>query len=221
LLSAASAREIWWLYGARNRSQHPFARESRELVGALARGRSHIAYSRPGPDDRLGEDYDEPGHLELPLLDRLGVPRGADFYLCGPPSFLADFTAGLEAWGVAAARLHTEVFGPEKPLTPGIAMAQQTPVHPPAGSVESGPRVGFTRSGITVRWNPAFQSLLELAEACDVPARWSCRTGVCHTCECILVDGAVVYRPEPLEAPAEGNVLICCAQPLHDIEIDL
>jgi hypothetical protein len=23
-------------------------------------------------------------------------------------------------------------------------------------------------------------SLLELAEACDVPVRWSCRAGVCH-----------------------------------------
>ena len=81
--------------------------------------------------------------------------------------------------------------------------------------------MSFTRSGIAVRWDPAFQSLLELAEACDVPARWSCRTGVCHTCECILVDGAVAYRPEPLEPPAEGTVLTCCAQPLRDIEIDL
>jgi ferredoxin-NADP reductase/MOSC domain-containing protein YiiM len=221
LVSADSAREIWWLYGARNRSRHPFAQESRKLVEALALGRSHIAYSRPGPDDRLGEDYDERGHLSLPLLDRLGVPRSADFYLCGPASFLADFTAGLETWGVAAARLHTEVFGAEKALTPGIAGPQQTPVHPPVGNSGSGPRVSFTRSGITVRWDHAFQSLLELAEACDVPVRWSCRTGVCHTCECILVDGAVVYRPEPLEPPAEGNVLTCCAQPLRDIEVDL
>ncbi len=27
------------------------------------------------------------------------------------------------------------------------------------------------------------ESLLELAEACDVPVRWSCRAGVCHNCE--------------------------------------
>jgi ferredoxin len=63
--------------------------------------------------------------------------------------------------------------------------------------------------------------LLELAEACDVPARWSCRTGVCHTCECALIGGAVDYHPAPLEPPAGGNLLICCSQPSGEVEIDL
>ena len=57
--------------------------------------------------------------------------------------------------------------------------------------------ITFIRSGITVPWGPDFQSLLELAEACDVPVKWSCRTGVCHTCECALIGGAVVYQPDP------------------------
>ena len=70
-------------------------------------------------------------------------------------------------------------------------------------------------------WRPDWHSLLELAEACDVPVRWSCRTGVCHTCECALIGGAIDYLPEPLEPPAEGNVLICCSRPRADIEIDL
>jgi ferredoxin len=67
----------------------------------------------------------------------------------------------------------------------------------------------------------AFQSLLELAEACDLPVRWSCRTGVCHTCETGLVAGAIGYRPAPVEPSADGNVLICCGQPHSDIVIDL
>jgi ferredoxin-NADP reductase len=221
LASAASPREVWWLHGARNRHLHAFAQESRALVEALAVGRSHVCYSRPATQDRLGDDYDAPGRLSPLLLDRLGVPRDADFYLCGPAPFLDDFSAGLAARGVAAARLHTEVFGAEKSLTPGLAAHASRPVHPPPGAEGSGPRVSFTRSGLTVRWSPAFRSLLELAEACDVPVRWSCRTGVCHTCECALIDGAVVYRPDPLEAPAEGNVLTCCSQPLRDIDIDL
>jgi ferredoxin len=54
-----------------------------------------------------------------------------------------------------------------------------------------------------------------------VPVRWSCRTGVCHTCESALIGGAVSYQPEPLELPAQGNVLICCSQPTADVEIDL
>jgi ferredoxin len=66
-----------------------------------------------------------------------------------------------------------------------------------------------------------YQSILELAEACDVPVRWSCRTGVCHNCESGLVSGAVVYRPEPLEKAADGNLLLCCSQPIQDVVVDL
>jgi hypothetical protein len=44
---------------------------------------------------------------------------------------------------------------------------------------------------------------------------------VCHRCESGLVSGAVDYRPDPLESPAEGNVLICCSQPRGDVGIDL
>jgi ferredoxin len=64
-------------------------------------------------------------------------------------------------------------------------------------------------------------SLLELAEACDVPADWSCRTGVCHRCETALVDGAVDYEPEPLDPPAAGHVLACCARPRTAVTLDL
>ncbi len=221
LVSTASSREVWWLYGARNRNGHPFARESRRLLGALKRSRTCITYSRPAPEDRLGEDYDAPGRLTVPLFDRLGVPRRASFYLCGPPSFLGDLIAGLKAWGVANDRLHTEIFGSQGWLTPGIAAREKRAARRPAQSSGSGPLVTFVRSGITVACGPEFWNLLELAEACDVPVKWSCRTGVCHTCECMLIGGSVAYRPDPLDPPAQGNVLTCCSRPVRDIEIDL
>ncbi len=221
LAAESSPRDVWWLYGARNRDDHPFAKESRGLVEALPHGRAYIAYSRPGPGDRLGDDYDGPGHLNVRLLDQLGVPRSADFYLCGPAEFLVDLDAGLKAWGIAASRIHAERFASEGSLTPGVAARQRPPAHLPQGPVGTGPKVTFTRSAITVPWSARFESLLELAEACDVPAKWACRTGVCHTCECALIDGAVVYQPEPLESPGLGDVLICCSRPAMDLEIDL
>jgi ferredoxin-NADP reductase/MOSC domain-containing protein YiiM len=221
LASTTSNREVWWLYGARNRNDHPFAQESRGLLEVLASSRTYIAYSRPGPEDRLQQDYDSPGRLSLPILDQLGVPRNADFYLCGPPSFLGSLTAGLKAWGVAATRIHTEIFGPDESITPGIAASSRPSPHPPSGTGGHGPQVSFTRSGLTVPWDSDFQSLLELAEACDVSVKWSCRTGVCHTCECALIGGVVDYLPDPLDPPADGNVLICCSQPRVDVEIDL
>jgi ferredoxin-NADP reductase/MOSC domain-containing protein YiiM len=221
LSSAASHRELWWIYGARNRAEHPFAKESRGLLQSLVNSRSHIVYSKPTSEDKLGVDYDSAGHVDAPLLDRLRVPRGADFYLCGPASFLSDLTAGLKTWGVDSTRIHEEVFGPETPITPGIAPSSHPGVHAPAGEPGTGPHVSFTRSGLTVSWDSRFSSLLELAEACDVPVQWACRTGVCHTCECALIGGTVHYQPDPLEPPAAGNVLICCSTPSGEVEVDL
>jgi ferredoxin-NADP reductase/MOSC domain-containing protein YiiM len=221
LASTSSPREVWWLYGARNRDEHPFAEESRERLKALARGHSYTVYSRPQPGDRLGLDYDSPGHLDTSLLDQLGIAQNAEFYLCGPAPFLSSFTAGLTQRGVDSTRIHTEIFGPQESITPGIVPASRPPAHLPAGTPGTGPQVAFTRSGFTVPWNPSFRSLLELAEACDIPVRWSCRTGVCHTCECALIGGAVDYQVVPLESPAEGNLLICCSQPHGAVEIDL
>ena len=217
----ATIREIWWLYGARNRRQHPFADETRALLKALAHCHSHIRYSSPDPKDRLRVDFDGPGHLNVRVLEELGVPSNGDFYVCGPLTFMNDLTVGLAAWGVAPSHIHTEIFGAGPSNTPGIAASPRRLPHLPAGAPGTGPLVSFARTGLNVRWGPAFQSLLELAEACDVPVRWSCRTGVCHTCETGLVAGTVDYRPDPVEAPADGNVLICCSQPEGDIVIDL
>lgn len=221
LAAQASPRQVWWIYGARNRRDHPFAREVRELLAKLPYGRSHVQYSRPDVADRLGIDYDAGGRLGMAVLKNLGVPREADFYLCGPSAFLEDLTAGLSGWGVAPDRIHTEIFGSGKPIMPGVKEAPRRPPHAPAGSPDVGPRISFARAGLTVSWDSKFQSLLELAEACDIPVRWSCRTGVCHTCECGLISGSVKYDPEPLESPATGNVLICCSRPREDTVIDI
>jgi ferredoxin-NADP reductase len=221
LAAGASPREVWWLYGARSRREHPFAEETHALLKVLAHGRSNIRYSSPDPDDRPGLDFDARGRLDMRVLQELGVPRNADFYICGPPAFMSDLTVGLAVWGIAASRIHTEIFGAGPSITPGVAALPHRPPDQPAGPPGTGPLVSFARSGVNVRWGPAFQTLLELAEACDVPVRWSCRTGVCHTCETGLFVGAVSYRPDPVDAPADGNVLICCSQPRGDIVVDL
>jgi ferredoxin len=180
-----------------------------------------VWYSRPGPDDRLGTDYDEVGHITSEGIAAAGAPTDSEFYLCGPAPFMTAIRAGLDALGVPSARIHTEAFGSEAPLTPGVVAHTARPPHPPEGDAGTGPLISFARSGLNVRWADTFASILELAEACDVPVRWSCRTGVCHTCETALLDGAVAYAPEPLEPPAAGNALLCCSQPGTDLAIDL
>jgi len=220
LAAEKSQREIWWIYGARNRVDHPFAEESRSLLKQLSRGRGYIVYSRPAANDQVGADFDASGHIDIALLQRIGVSQSSDFYLCGPASFLQNMRDGLRNWGVLAENVHTEIFGSLEAITPGMAQVVHTP-HLPQGPPGSGPLVSFARSGISAAWDPKFASLLELAEACDVPVRWSCRTGVCHTCMTGLIGGSITYNPEPLERPAPGNVLVCCSQPNAAVTLDL
>ena len=221
LAAERSPREIWWLHGARSRRDHSFAAESRALLDSLPNARGHVCYSRPGPDDLEGRDFETTGRLSAALIAELDPPRDAEAYLCGPGPFMEEISAALAALGVKASAIHTELFGPAPSLTPGIAPAPARPPHPPPGSPESGPTIEFARSSLAVHWSPDFTSLLDLAEACDVPVRWSCRTGVCHTCETALVSGAVDYSPDPVEPPGEGSALICCARPRGDLVLDL
>jgi len=222
LAAARSARPVLWLHAARDRDHHPFAAEVRGLMPALAHGRSCVCYSRPGPRDKSGEDFDVAGRLSRAVFDAVGVPRDADVYLCGPARFMADMKEALASFGVAPERIHVEIFNGGESLTPGVVGAVARAPHLPAGDAGAGPLVSFARSGIAARWNAsAWQNILELAEACDVPVRWACRSGVCHNCESGLVSGSVVYNPQPLDKPADGNLLVCCSQPAGDIVIDL
>ena len=175
-----------------------------------------------GPAEKMGEDFDFAGHLSPSVFNEAGVTPESDVYLCGPNRFMADMKTALSTFGVAAERVRIEIFNGSEPMTPGIVGAAKRAPHVPDDDANTGALVTFARSGIAAHWKAsAYQSILELAEACDVPARWSCRTGVCHNCESGLVSGAVAYGPEPLDKPAEGNVLVCCSQPIGDVVIDL
>jgi ferredoxin len=127
----------------------------------------------------------------------------------------------LVGLGVAADRVHTELFGARSAINPGIVDVTHPAPHQPPGAAGTGPEVTFARSGLAVRWSDEHQSLLELAEACDVPTRWSCRTGVCHTCVTSLLSGDITYEPTPLELPDGDEALICCARPTSDVVVDL
>jgi MOSC domain-containing protein YiiM/ferredoxin-NADP reductase len=222
LAAVHSTRPIFWLHAARDGEHHPFAAEVGRLLLALPNARRYVSYSRPGAHDAMPRDFDAAGHLSRMVFDELGVPRGADVYICGPTRFMSEMKEALAAMGVARERIRVELFNSNESMTPGVVGGVPRPPHLPAGETDSGPLVSFARSGITAHWNPStYQSILELAEACDVPVRWSCRTGVCHNCESGLVSGEVAYDPAPLDNPADGNLLVCCSRPLRDIVIDL
>ena len=217
LADERSGRQVWWLHGARNGAEHPFKSEVDALLGQLADVHRLVCYS-DAPDD---VDYDINGRLTADVITTAGVPTDADAYICGPRAFMADITAALRNHGVPPSHISEEIFGPPDPIMPGIARRVLASPHPPAGRTGAGPAVAFSRSNLSARWDPSFANLLELAEACDVPVRWSCRTGVCHTCATNVISGDVSYQPDPLELPPDGSTLLCCSTPSHDVVLDL
>jgi ferredoxin-NADP reductase/MOSC domain-containing protein YiiM/ferredoxin len=224
LAASGSRRRVWWLQGARNSGDLLFVDEVRELLARLPDARSRICFSRPLPGDRLDVDYTDAGRISATVIRSLGLPSEAAAYVCGPTAFMDDMVQALTDSGLDPVHVRTEAFGALAGMTPGVVsgVSGRAP-HLPEGLGDRPVRasVAFSRSGLTVPWRDGGPTLLELAEACDVPVRWSCRTGVCHNCETAALSGTVAYDPEPVEAPASGNVLLCCSRPESDVVLDL
>ena len=209
LAAQRSARDIWWLHIARDKQSLVFGDEVSELIAVLPNARQRVFYTA---DD---------GRPDALTVAALGLPRDAIAYLCGPERFMADMRDALTAAGIDRSRIRSELFGALPPINPGITDVSHRTPHLPEGQPGEGPAVSFARSGITVNWSDEYGSILELAEACDVPTRFSCRSGVCHICVTPMADGTVTYPQPPLELPAEGSVLICSAKPSLRVVLDL
>jgi len=220
LAAGHSEREVWWLYGARGPAEHPFAAEARTLLKSLPDAREHVFYSAATPQERH-RAHAAAGRITEKALAALHVPASASAYICGPAGFMTAMHDALTTLGVDAARIHTELFGALDAINPGLTGQHRLPPHQPPGPPGTGPQVTFARSGITTAFGDAWHSVLDLADACDVPTRWSCRTGVCHTCVTPLLSGTISYAPDPLEPPPDGQILICCAQPSTDLVLDM
>jgi ferredoxin-NADP reductase/MOSC domain-containing protein YiiM len=220
LAAQRSGRDIWWLYTTRSPAEHALAAEARGLLAALPHARTHVCYTAASPEE-AARAHATAGRLTAGLLATFGIPATAAAYVCGPPGFMADMRAALTSLGLPAAGVHTELFAALPAINPGLAGRARPAPHAPAGTPGPGPLVTFARSGLSVPYDPARGSVLDFADACDVPTRWSCRAGVCHTCSTPMLSGDVSYSPEPLEPPPSGEILLCCARPRSALVLDM
>ncbi len=122
-------------------------------------------------------------------------------------------------WGVPETRIHHEFFGPVSVLKegPDEAGSKEAVVSKTLAEVE----VTFAKTGLTAKWDPTLESILDLAEAQGLRPAFSCRTGICHTCSSKLIEGEVEYVTEPLDMPDPGCVLICCSKPKTNLVIEI
>ncbi|MBU3064458.1 MOSC domain-containing protein [Nocardia sp. NEAU-G5] len=219
LTADKAPRPVWWIYTTRDRAHHAFADEAHTLLAQLASAHEHIYYTSetPHPDD----SHIAQGRPTAQSLTAMGIPTDADAYLCGPPAFMNDLGGFLRDHGLRAEQIHTEQFSALPAINPGVTPTAAIRPHEPPGPPGTGPLITFARSGITIPWSLTHATLLDLAEACGIPTRWSCRTGVCHTCVTHLVSGEVTYTTPPLELPEAGTILVCCSAPTTELVLDL
>jgi len=210
---ANSQRQVYWIHGARDGDHLGFQSEFRALLSSLPNSKRLIAFSQPSERDVLGRDYDLSGRLDAHALRSLNLPKSADYYLCGPTQFLRMFQDWLSGSGISPGRIHVEFFGVSVPAKSATTHRQT--------NGEAVYTIALTRSNRILNWMNTSGNILELMEAEQIPVRWSCRVGICHTCELGLLDGNVAYEPKPLNPPAAGHILICCARPTSNLALDL
>ena len=215
IVDGGSQRPVWYFHGARNGREHAMGAHVRHLAAEHNNVHAHISYSRPNTEDLAGRDYDSKGYVNVDLLKTLLPEAAYDFYLCGPGSFMKALYTGLLAWGVPQTRIRYEFFGP------AMTLKEDTPGKATHSTTDEGWRVSFARSGISANWDVASENILDFAEARGLRPDFSCRTGICHTCMCTLIEGEVDYVTEPSDQPDPGCVLICCSKPRSNVVLDL
>jgi ferredoxin-NADP reductase/MOSC domain-containing protein YiiM len=219
LAAERSERCVWWLHATRRPDEQAFAAETENLLATLPHVNIRTYYSAENGTRPGGNAV--PGRLTAARLAELDLPEDAVAYICGPTGFMTDVAAGLVAAGLDPNKVHTETFGALPAINPGVVQRADLVPRVPVGPPGTGPTVVFARSGITAPFDTSEASILEFAEACHIPARWQCRSGVCRTCQTPVLAGEVDYAPAPLTDPSPGTALICCARPHTDIVLDM
>lgn len=221
VMQGGATRRVWFIHGARNGREHAMGPHMRMLAEQHDNLNVHVRYSQPDDTDVPGRDHDGAGRVDIALLKQLLPFDDYEFYLCGPTLFMRSLYCGLLETGVSEARIHYEFFGPGsllvdegKPVGPTTSPSTESEL---TGEVQ----VTFARSGLTVSWDPAAGTILDLAEQNGLSLDYSCRSGICQTCICDLIEGEVEYTEEPLDPPSNNRVLICCARPSGTVIIDV
>ena len=222
---ATTERNVHFIHACENGNVHAHRDEVLQLARTVATLRPHFIYRTPSSEDLSARRCDSVGVVDRKLLQSLLPLDDYDFYLCGPPGFMKAVYRALLSLGVPKARIKYEFFGPATILEPNIPAvdAHLAPSPQSIGNADTGgAEIVFARSGKIARWGDFMGTLLEFAEQQGLTPEFSCRSGICNSCACDLLEGSVRYDEQPLDTPAEGKVLICLARPAdRHLRLDL
>jgi ferredoxin-NADP reductase len=211
VLESEINREIWLYYGVRNSDEHIMKERLQTLARAHDNFHLHVCYSDPNKNDLEGFDYQHNGRVTISLLRTTLKLTRYQFYVCGPKSMMESLVPELEDWGVDSGDIYYESFGPaslikHEKTVPSVTMQPIT--------------VSFSRSGKSIPWDLAADSLLEFAEANDIEVESGCRAGSCGSCQTAVRIGEVEYNQEPDVDLVPGHCLLCISTPISDLTLE-
>lgn len=222
-----STRRVYFIHACENGAVHAFRDEVMTLAAQRPGIVVHFCYRNPGKEDLTWGACDSQGLITRETLQTLLPLDDYDCYLCGPRPFMQANWRLLRSLGVAKHRIHYEFFGPATILDEDETAVLSNEPTVPSPAPESNSReargltVSFLPSGTRVAWDPSCHSLLELAEQAGLAPPFNCRTGLCNSCLVRLREGSIEYFEAPLDPPADGHVLLCCARPTTAVTVEL
>ncbi len=225
VLARESDRPVWFIHACDGAAVHAL-RDEVERLAALRPGISvHFCYRFAEDGDLDAGRCHSTGFVSRATLQSLLPLDDYEVYMCGPPPFMQALYGILTGLGIGKERIAYEFFGPASLLSEsGAAPVQpETPpaVTPVADADGDGLRIVLQKSGRSLAWDGKSESILAFLEAKGIEPAFSCRAGVCGTCEQGLVSGEVDYFEEPLDEMPADRVLLCCTRPKSSIVLDL
>ena len=193
--------QIAFLHYARDEHDVAYARQLTELAAGHANVRLLRGFSRRPHAGELQGRFDR-DHVRAARID----PARALTFACGPNA-LVDAVRTTWAADDLDARLFLERFAPPAPA----------PVQAD-GHVAGNLR--FARSEREAASTSA--PLLDQAEAAGLTPKSGCRMGICHTCTCRKLEGAVRdLRTGEISSAPDELIQICVNAPVGDVTLDI
>lgn len=229
VLAHETAQRVWFIHACDSMEVHALRDEVEELAAVRSGITVHFCHRFADENDLAAGRCHSTGFLTREGLQKLLPLDDYDIYMCGPPPFMKALYAILIGLGVRKERIAYEFFGPasllsDKEAQPAATDAQKT--RAATGATDPGQnkddiRIVLQKSARELAWTASSVSLLDCLEANGIEPEFSCRAGICGTCEQALVAGEVDYFEEPLDEVPQGRVLLCCTKPKSSIVLDL
>lgn len=203
VLETRAATDIHFFHSARSEDDFIFGDELLALAKEHLNFKLHVFLTRP-----QGRVACHHGRLDAPRVQAL-LPKRNDTraYLCGQDAYMAAVDDALRVAGMPDDAIRREAFLPVRAeVAPGERFSLSVPAFGKTAEIGAG------------------ELLLDVLEREGLPIIGACRTGVCGSCKCKIVEGevettnAVPLSPEEVDA---GYVLACSGVARSDLALEL